>query len=695
MQGIHEEQATAEPAVPEAADAAWRSAWWRGALAAGLVLSVAAFYALGLHHYISWEYLRTHLDILQAETREHLLLALGVFFLLYVAVSALSIPVEVVLTLAAGALFGRWLGTLAVVVPATVGAALAFLSSRYLLHDWVQRRFGPRLAAINRGIGKNGATYLFIIRLTPVIPFFLVNLGMGVTRIRLRTFVWVSFFGMFPSAFLYANAGTALGTVDSPREILSPGVLLSLALLGALPLAVRLFLRSKVRLRTVLLAAAALLVVSAAGLAVWAHFRYATAGVMGIPVREFGNAQYPEDPAVRSIHHGQYDGRKLTLIQKDDTHFDFVLGPARPQVAEVVFHDVDVSLMTPGLPEWARGDAGLRRIALTERQWNRQQVGFTPGSPQLEVTGGDGFERANMVSAELAKNALNAGLWEVLLYVNEGGEKALYYQGWFTFPRGHYGRLFEHNTGLPYWQHWYYLEHWFDPAGTPVALGGLRQVTREREVPAAFDGDEPIVVAGEQVGKRRTVLTDNLLTWKDFYDSRRVRFAEFVLPGRYSVSHAWKSQFGRLAHFDKAVLRDVVSPATATPLQELELQFTGSRGGKYRFLVSGFDLAALPQLPVEDYPKGLYMPMGIGVPPFFQSYADLEKSPPEKSPYFSVLLDADGRWINHHEVAVDGPVLHRDAKDPNLLHVYLLSYERQTLIAHLTVATGEDRRAAR
>jgi uncharacterized membrane protein YdjX (TVP38/TMEM64 family) len=688
MQGTQPEQATADPLLAETAEPPWRSPWFRGAVAAFMVLSVVAFYALGLHHYISWEYLRSHLDNLQAAPREHLVLALAVFFLAYVAVSALSIPVEVVLTLAAGALFGRWLGTLAVVVPATVGAALAFLSSRYLLHDWVQRRFGHRLATVNRGMERNGASYLFTIRLTPVIPFFLVNLGMGLTRIRLWTFTWVSFFGMIPSAFLYANAGTALGRVDSPREILSPGVLLSLALLAALPLAVRLYLYWKVPLRTALLALGALLVFGAVALAVRTHSRYVTAPVMDVPVRDFTNAEYPEDPAVRSLHHGQYNGRKLTLIQKDDTHFDFVLDPLHPHVAELVFHNVDVTLMTPGLPEWARGDAGLRRIALTDRQWNRQQVSFTPTSRQIEVTGGDGFEKAKLVSAELAKNCLNAGRWEVLLYVKEDGHKALYYHGWFTFPLGYYGRIFEHNTGLAYWQHWYYLEHWFDPAGTPVRLDALRQVTRERAVPAAFNEDEPILVAGEQVGKRRTVLTDNLLTWKDFQEGRRIRFAQFVLPGRYSVNHPWKNEYWRLAHFEGAVLREVVSPATATPVDEVELEFTGRGGEKCRFLVSGFDLAALPRLPVEDYPRGLYMPMGIGVPPFFQSYADLEDNPPEKGPYFSVLLDRDGRWINHHEVGVDGAVLHRDSEDPSRLHVYLLSYERHTLIGHFVLSTA-------
>src|SRR5260370_23659337 len=113
--------------------------------------------------------------------------------------------------------------------------------------------------------------------------------------------------------------------------------------------------------------------------------------------------------------------------------------------------------------------------------------------------------------------------------------------------------------------------------------------------------------------------------------------------------------------FDRAVLRDVRSPSPDAegPLQELELVFSSTKlEGVSRFVVSGFDLKGLKQLPTTRYPEGLYMPMGIGVPPFFQTYEELEKKPPHRSPYFSVLLDADGRWIDHHSFAIDGPVMH-------------------------------------
>jgi uncharacterized membrane protein YdjX (TVP38/TMEM64 family) len=210
-----------------------------------LVLAVAGFYALRLHRYVSWDYLRGHLDLLQAHVQEHLLTALLLFLLLYVAVTALSLPVAAALSLAAGALFGRWLGTGVVSLAATLGATLAFLSSRYLFRAWVERRFGDGLARLDRGVERDGAYYLLTLRLVPLFPFFLVNLGMGLTRMRAWTFAWVSLVGMLPGTFLYVNAGTELGRLASPRDVLSPGLLVSLALLGVVPLALRLLLRGR------------------------------------------------------------------------------------------------------------------------------------------------------------------------------------------------------------------------------------------------------------------------------------------------------------------------------------------------------------------------------------------------------------------------------------------------------------------
>jgi uncharacterized membrane protein YdjX (TVP38/TMEM64 family) len=219
-------------------------------LASFLVLAVIGFYALGLQRWFSWDFIRGNLDAWKAWVLENLLLALAVYFLIYVTVTALSLPTAALLSLVGGALFGRWLGTAVVSIAATLGASLAFLSSRYLLRDWVQRKFGDRLAPINQGIEKDGAYYLFTLRLIPVVPFFLINLGMGLTPMRVTTFAAVSWLGMLPGTFLYLNAGTELGTAASPADLVSWKVLGSFALLGIVPLTIRMLFRWSARQRT-------------------------------------------------------------------------------------------------------------------------------------------------------------------------------------------------------------------------------------------------------------------------------------------------------------------------------------------------------------------------------------------------------------------------------------------------------------
>ncbi|MEG4288007.1 hypothetical protein Q5692_04700 [Microcoleus sp. C2C3] len=415
--------------------------------------------------------------------------------------------------------------------------------------------------------------------------------------------------------------------------------------------------------------------------------KYNIADNMTIPLKEFSKNEYPENPGDISSHYRQYADRRLTLVKKDETHFDFVLDPTNPHTAKISFKNIDVSLFVPKNPDWVKKNKNLETIALVDREWNRQQVSFKPESSNIEVSGGDGFEKNNLVSVDLANNCLNAGLWEVLLFVKEGEFKKLYYQGWFTFPKGHYKNIFENNNKVSYWENWYKLEHWQNPAGTPIDLPALRQFSSEKEVPAQFLADERFITSGEQNRKFKLVFGDNILTWEELQNSQ-AKFASFVPPGRYDVNKPWSNEFWRIANFEKAILRDVKSPGSNQILQELELIFKDKRTGeKNRYIVSGFNLDKIPQLAVSDYSKGLYMPMGIGIPPFFQSYEDLKQAPPFQSPYFSVLLDSQNKWINHHETAIDGVVMHRDRDNPELLHFYFLTYERHSLLGHYIITS--------
>ncbi len=440
----------------------------------------------------------------------------------------------------------------------------------------------------------------------------------------------------------------------------------------------------------------AVLAIAAFAGAGWFFSRYTTGEEIHVEVQELEPFKYGEDPAGRSTHYTQYNGRTLRLVRRDESHYDFIFEPQEDHVAKVTFKNVDVSLMTPGLPAYAKEHDGLRRIALTDREWNRQQVQFDAQGPQVEITGGDGWEGENLAVASLAKNCLNAGLWEVLLFTKDETGKQMYYQGWFTFPMGEYKRLWEQNTGLSYWEdaNFYRMEHWLDPAGNEIPLAKLRNVETEQPLDIRFDPDEPICFHGEQIRKRRTTQAPGVRSWSDFVERRdSITFATFTPPGYYDTAKPWGNDYGRLATLVGCTHRTVKSQLNGQTLDELELEYRGVDGQVSRLLVGGLDLMAAPQLARNEYPKGVYMPMGIGVPPFYQDYAALLASPPQESPYYSFVLDDQSRWIDHHSMAIDGPVIHRDLDDPQLVHLYLLSYERHQLVAHYEISLDSAHRS--
>ena len=211
----------------------------RLALGAFVVLAILAFFAAGGPHTLGFDNLKAQQVLLQGWYASHpWRTALG-YFALYVAVTGLSVPGALVLTLIAGALFGLLWGTLIVSFASSIGATLAFLASRFLLRDWVQSRFERHLVAVNEGMQKDGALYLFGLRLLPVVPFFAINLAMGLTSIKTRTFYGVSQLGMLAGTMAYVNAGTQLSKIDSPAGILSLQLVGALALLACFPLAAK------------------------------------------------------------------------------------------------------------------------------------------------------------------------------------------------------------------------------------------------------------------------------------------------------------------------------------------------------------------------------------------------------------------------------------------------------------------------
>lgn len=200
---------------------------------------IIAFKAFGLDEYLTLSYIKESQALFEKIYDEKPIRVIASYAIIYVLMTSLSLPGAAVLTIAGGALFGLLTGTVVVSFASTIGATLACIVSRFMLRDWVQAKFGERIKKVNDGVEQEGPFYLFTVRLIPVFPFWMVNILMGLTKMPLRTFYWVSQVGMLPGTLVYVNAGKELAQIDSLSGILSPGLIISFVLLGIFPIATK------------------------------------------------------------------------------------------------------------------------------------------------------------------------------------------------------------------------------------------------------------------------------------------------------------------------------------------------------------------------------------------------------------------------------------------------------------------------
>ena len=201
-----------------------------------MLVAIALFFVLGVHKYVSFEQLQQHRESLSEFVDENLVTSLLLFALIYIGLTSLSIPSATALTLLAGAIFGFGLGVVVVSFASAIGASFAFLLSRYLFRQAVTNRFPKQLESINKGMEREGNFYLFAMRLIPPLPYFVINVAMGMTSIKLWSFYWVSQVGMIAGTLVFVAAGSQLSQVESVAGILSPPLLIALIAMGCLPL---------------------------------------------------------------------------------------------------------------------------------------------------------------------------------------------------------------------------------------------------------------------------------------------------------------------------------------------------------------------------------------------------------------------------------------------------------------------------
>ncbi|MBU2870094.1 bifunctional TVP38/TMEM64 family protein/FAD-dependent oxidoreductase [Colwellia sp. E2M01] len=378
---------------------------------------ISLFFHFNLNQLLTLEGLKGSMTEFSEWRVQSPLLVIGGFFLLYVVVTALSLPGAAILTLAAGALFGLGEGLLVVSFASSIGATLAFLVSRYLLRDTIKNRFPERLAAIDKGVEKEGGFYLFTLRLVPVFPFFLINLLMGVTAIKSWTFYWVSQLGMLAGTFVFVNAGTQLAQIESLSGILSFNLILSFALLGFFPLIAKgilnMFKKRRVyknyskpkkfdRNMIVIGAGAGGLVTSYIAAAVKAKVTLIEAGEMGGDCLNYGCV--PSKAIIKSakiaeqIRHGENYGLENATPQ---FAFKKVMARVHKVIADIAPHDsverytnlgVDIvkgygKLIDPWTVEIRLNDGGTQTLTARTIVIATGAGPFIPPLPGIEETG--------------------------------------------------------------------------------------------------------------------------------------------------------------------------------------------------------------------------------------------------------------------------------------------------------------------
>ena len=382
-----------------------------------ILILAASFFYFDLNQLLTLDGLKGSMAQFNEYKAQSPLLIIGGFFLLYVVVTALSLPGAAILTLAAGALFGLVQGLLVASFASSIGATIAFLASRYLLRDTIKQRFPERLAAIDAGVEKEGGFYLFTLRLVPIFPFFLINLLIGVTSIKTWTYYWVSQIGMLAGTFVFVNAGTQLAQIDSLSGILSFNLIVSFALLGFFPLIAKgvlnMFKKRRVyknhtkpkrfdRNMIVIGAGAGGLVTSYIAAAVKAKVTLIEAGEMGGDCLNYGCV--PSKAIIKSakiadqIRHGENYGLENTVPQFS---FKKVMARVQQVVADIAPHDsverytnlgVNVvkgyaKLVDPWTVEIKLNDGGMQTLTARTIVIATGARPFVPPLPGIEETG--------------------------------------------------------------------------------------------------------------------------------------------------------------------------------------------------------------------------------------------------------------------------------------------------------------------
>lgn len=394
------------------------------------------------------------------------------------------------------------------------------------------------------------------------------------------------------------------------------------------------------------------------------------------------DSQYQDNPEIHHGRHSLYGAvvvDSLLISHDEDSRWQLSFLNSDDE-SRVELSAVHLMEFIPALPNWIKRDPYLTEIGYQNQEFNRQQVSFYP--KQISTSG----VSMEISRVDVARNCLNSYLWEVFLFSPEDSVDRLLYHGWLEFPRALYQDMFEHRNGTDFARYAHCLEDWTDLEGGTANLDVLREVDYEVSVPLTNHNRGSFRVKGERNKKKDNVIfpagerkIENFLV-----DS--VKFATFSPPGVYDRSNPKIVDLSKFYKPVSAHYREVRVGESEESLAEIEIAFLSRDGGSYTYLiVGGLDMREIPHLDPADSHLGFQMPMGIANHSFYESHLEAIRRPSKHNPFYALLLDENGQWLDSHKAGVDGPLLHFEAKRRNHLHLWLLSFERHALVGHLDI----------
>lgn len=404
-------------------------------------------------------------------------------------------------------------------------------------------------------------------------------------------------------------------------------------------------------------------------------------------MKEMTDEEYPDNNDIESRcgDWEQYQHHQVNIVRNDSTDFTLTFNPSNSHSDTIIIANVNLLEWIPTIPDYLEDDY-LKSIGIINAEWNRQQVKFVDNEFYISKHTEEGQKT---VRVDLARNCLNSYLWEFITYGKEDNKQKALYHGWFEFPRELYQTLFDEvNAGkLSFAQYKDYLINYQDPKSEKVNFEALRKVNSSKEVEFTNLNHQFYPLTGARKSKFKNIVYPKNPKIINDYLNDTTSFSTFLYPGYYSTSDPRSTTLSKLRYPQKVVVREVTSH-NLNKDKCLEFEVTFARGTDSteltRVIIGGVQKKQLPKLALNDYNNGFKMPMGIGNHGFYEKAIYAQTHSTKNNPYYAVIVNQEGKWLDSHFFGVDGPILHFDNDNPKLLHFWLLSFERHAMVTHLT-----------